>query len=53
MTFEQALERLKLGRKIKRIDWGKKYICMFIVESDVNILISEITLKQYNFIIRF
>lgn len=22
MTFEQALERLKLGRKIKRIDWG-------------------------------
>lgn len=49
MTFEQALERLKLGRKIKRIDWGKKYICM----SDVNILISEITLKQYNFIIRF
>lgn len=49
MTFEQALERLKLGRKIKRIDWGKKYICMF----DVNILISEITLKQYNFIIRF
>lgn len=42
MTFEQALERLKLGRKIKRIDWGKKYIC-----------ISEITLKQYNFIIRF
>lgn len=28
MTFEQALERLKLGRKIKRIDWGKKYICL-------------------------
>lgn len=41
MTFEQALERLKLGRKIKRIDWGKKYICMFIVESDVNILMVD------------
>lgn len=25
MTFEKALEQLKLGRKIKRIDWGKKY----------------------------
>lgn len=37
MTFEQALERLKLGRKIKRIDWGKKYICMF----DVNILMID------------
>ena len=37
MTFEQALERLKLGRKIKRIDWGKKYICMF----DVNILMVD------------
>lgn len=41
MTFEQALERLKLGRKIKRIDWGKKYICMSIVESDVNILMVD------------
>lgn len=41
MTFEQALEQLKLGRKIKRIDWGKKYICMFIVESDVNILMVD------------
>lgn len=37
MTFEKALERLKLGRKIKRIDWGKKYICMF----DVNILMID------------
>lgn len=37
MTFEQALQRLKLGRKIKRIDWGKKYICM----SDVNILMVD------------
>lgn len=41
MTFEQALEQLKLGRKIKRIDWGKKYICMLIVESDVNILMVD------------
>lgn len=41
MTFEKALEQLKLGRKIKRIDWGKKYICMFIVESDVNILMVD------------
>lgn len=41
MTFEQALEQLKLGRKIKRIDWGKKYIYMFIVESDVNILMVD------------
>ncbi len=38
---EKALEQLKLGRKIKRIDWGKKYICMFIVESDVNILMVD------------
>lgn len=37
MTFEKALESLKLGRKIKRIDWGKKYICMF----DVNILMVD------------
>lgn len=35
------LEQLKLGRKIKRIDWGKKYIYMFIVESDVNILMVD------------
>jgi hypothetical protein len=41
MTFEKALEQLKLGRKIKRIDWGKKYICMFIAESDVNILMVD------------
>lgn len=41
MTFEQALEQLKLGRKIKRIDWGKKYICMLIAESDVNILMID------------
>lgn len=41
MTFEKALEQLKLGRKIKRIDWGKKYICMFIVESGVNILMVD------------
>lgn len=26
---------------MKRIDWGKKYICMFIAESDVNILMVD------------
>lgn len=41
MTFEQALEQLKLGRKIKRIDWSKKYICMLIAKSDVNILMID------------
>lgn len=41
ITFEKALEQLKLGRKIKRINWDKKYICMSIIESAVGILMVD------------
>lgn len=46
MTFEKALESLKLGHKIKRTDWGGKYIQMFISYSNIILLMVDTDQKS-------
>lgn len=46
MTFEKALESLKLGHKIKRTDWGGKYIQMFVSYSNIILLMVDTDQKS-------
>lgn len=46
MTFEKALKSLKLGHKIKRTDWGGKYIQMFVSYSNIILLMVDTDQKS-------
>lgn len=46
MTFEKALGSLKLGHKIKRTDWGGKYIQMFVSYPNIILLMVDTDQKS-------